>query len=68
MLGLPVFSHRIPHALNWPGRPWASLHHLGRDQEARTTPAAAHRALTELNHPRYAEAAALLDGLPDATA
>nr|WSX53935.1 helix-turn-helix transcriptional regulator [Streptomyces sp. NBC_00974] len=45
-----------------------ALHHLGRDEEARTTLAAAHRALTELNHPRYAEAAALLDGLPDATA
>ncbi|MFI5982162.1 helix-turn-helix domain-containing protein [Streptomyces sp. NPDC051555] len=44
-----------------------ALHHLGRGEEARTAVATAHRALTELNHPRHAEAAALLDGLPGAT-
>lgn len=45
-----------------------ALHGLGRDEEARTVLTRAHHTLRELNHPRHGEAAAHLEGLPDAGA
>ncbi|MFJ4313851.1 ATP-binding protein [Streptomyces lavendulae] len=45
-----------------------ALHRLGREEEARTALTRAHHTLRELNHPRHGEAAAHLEGLPDAGA